>query len=106
VPVRGAYRGRQDDARPDPAARRSNRLNALRDALRRREIYVEGADRWRDIDEGLPGGFEDKRNVHYAALRKPLDAAAFTDDLRLRMTTALDTLETGLADGTAGDCAS
>lgn len=77
-------------------------LIALKDALRRREIFVEGAGRWRDIDEDLPGEFEDNRDVHYAALRKPLDAATFTADLRRRMTDALDTLETGLTAGTAG----
>ncbi|MGW5682814.1 hypothetical protein [Nonomuraea sp. NPDC003754] len=31
-------------------------LIALREALRRREVYVEGAGRWRNLDEDLPGG--------------------------------------------------
>jgi hypothetical protein len=45
-------------------------LIALRDALRRREVYVQGAGRWKDPDEDLPGDFEDNRDVHYAALAK------------------------------------
>lgn len=33
-------------------------LIALRDALRRREIYVEGGNRWRNPDDDLPGDFD------------------------------------------------
>ncbi|OAL13981.1 hypothetical protein A4V12_17155 [Streptomyces noursei] len=47
-------------------------LVALRDALRRREIWVVGASRWRNPEDDLPAGFEDNRDVHYAALRRPL----------------------------------
>ena len=38
-------------------------LIALRDALRRREVYVQGAGRWKDPDEDLPGDFEDNRDT-------------------------------------------
>lgn len=34
-------------------------LRALRDALRRREIHVAGAQRWRNPDEDLPADFEE-----------------------------------------------
>lgn len=53
-------------------------LKALREAIRRREIWVVGAIRWRDLDEDLPADFEDNRDVHYAAIRAPLDGAEFT----------------------------
>ncbi|MFE7001169.1 DUF4158 domain-containing protein [Streptomyces griseus] len=36
-------------------------LVALRDAIRRREIYVEGALRWRNPEDDLPGDFEAAR---------------------------------------------
>ena len=36
-------------------------LIALRDALRRREVYVQGAGRWKNPDEDLPVDFEDNR---------------------------------------------
>ena len=77
-------------------------LIALKDALRRREVYVEGAGRWRDPDEDLPGDFEDNRDVHYAALAKPVDASAFVADLRGRLSAGLDRLNTTLAQGTSG----
>jgi hypothetical protein len=51
-------------------------LRAVRDAIRRREIYIEAARRWRDPDEDLPADFEHNREVHYAAIRKPLSATA------------------------------
>ncbi|MFJ2406679.1 Tn3 family transposase [Streptomyces xanthochromogenes] len=77
-------------------------LIALRVALRRREIYVQGAGRWRDPDEDLPGEFEANRDVHYAALAKPLDATAFVGDLKQRLRGALDRLNTGLVQGSTG----
>ncbi|MFJ1973952.1 hypothetical protein ACIO93_35510 [Streptomyces sp. NPDC087903] len=43
-------------------------LVALRDAAGRRQIYVEGATRWRDPEDDLPGDFEATRTVHHAAL--------------------------------------
>jgi hypothetical protein len=33
-------------------------LKALRDAIRRREVYVVGGNRWRNPEEDLPGDFE------------------------------------------------
>src|SRR5271166_1879362 len=77
-------------------------LIALRDALRRREVYVQGAGRWKDPDEDLPGDFEDNRDVHYAELAKPLDAAEFTGGLQKRLGEGLTRLDTALARGTSG----
>src|SRR5260370_6614089 len=77
-------------------------LIALRDALRRREVYVQGAGRWQNPDEDLPGDFEDNRDVHYAALAKPLDATEFVAGLRKRLDGGLTPLETALPRGTSG----
>ncbi len=77
-------------------------LIALREALRRREVYVQGAGRWKDPDEDLPGDFEDNRDVHYAALATPLDAAEFIGSLRKRLDEGLTRLDTALAKGTTG----
>ena len=77
-------------------------LIALRDALRRREVYVQGAGRWKNPDEDLPGDFEDNRDVHYAELGKPLDAAEFTAGLKRRLAESLTRLDTALARGTSG----
>lgn len=75
-------------------------LIALREALRRREIWVVGAGRWRDPEEDLPSNFEDNRDVHYAALGKPLQAQEFVEDLKRRHRAALDTLNTAMVKGT------
>ncbi|MER5218253.1 Tn3 family transposase [Streptomyces sp. NPDC002838] len=77
-------------------------LVALRDAVRRREIHVEGAARWRNPEDDLPGDFEAIRAVHHAAIRQPLNPRAFIADLRKRMAAGLDQLSRALADGSAG----
>lgn len=77
-------------------------LKALREAIRRREIWVAGANRWRNPDDDLPADFEDNRDVHYAALRAPLDGAAFVADLKHRLHTALTGLDTALVEDTTG----
>jgi hypothetical protein len=71
-------------------------LVALRDALRRREIYVDGANRWRNPDDDLPGDFETTREVHYAAIRQPLDPTEFIAGLRERLAAALDRFDSAL----------
>lgn len=68
-------------------------FQALRERLRCKEIWVVGADRWRNPDEDLPADFEAHRAAHYAALRKPLDSTAFIDQLRGEMRTELAALD-------------
>jgi hypothetical protein len=77
-------------------------LVALRDAVRRREIYVGGAVRCRNPEDDLPGDFEATRTVHYAAIRKPMNPRVFVADLKKRMADGLDRLSAALADGSAG----
>ncbi|MET8509792.1 Tn3 family transposase [Streptomyces sp. NPDC004787] len=77
-------------------------LVALRDAIRRREIHVEGGLRWRNPEDDLPGDFEATRAVHYAAIRRPQDPGEFITGLKKRMTEALDRLSMALLDGSAG----
>lgn len=71
-------------------------FQALRDSLRCKEIWVVGAEKWRNPDEDLPADFEAQRATHYAALRKPLDPTAFIDQLREEMRTELAALDTAL----------
>jgi len=68
-------------------------FQALRERLRCKEIWVVGADTWRNPDEDLPADFEARRVEHYAAVRKPLDATVFIDGLREEMRTELRALE-------------
>jgi hypothetical protein len=87
---------RTDDRGRQPVVRSTYEIctfQALRERLRCKEIWVAGADRWRNPDEDLPHDFDDRRVEHSAALRKPLDPAAFIDELRAEMTDELAALD-------------
>lgn len=84
-------------------AERMNRINyeicvlqALRERLRCKEIWVEGADRFRNPDDDLPSDFSAKRTDYYAALKLPMDAERFIDDLQKTMRQALTQLDATL----------
>lgn len=77
-------------------------LRALRDGIRRRELWVVGAQRWGNPDDDLPADFESHREIHYTALRQPLDASSFVADLRAQMTEALSGLGRALAAASTG----
>ena len=67
-------------------------LGALRERLRCKEIWVAGADRYRNPDEDLTQDFEERRAEYYLELGRSQDARAFVADLRAQMTTALQRL--------------
>jgi hypothetical protein len=81
-------------------------LGALRDALRRREIWVVGAKAWRDPEADLPVDFDLHRDVHYTAIAQPMDPTEFVSSLRTRLDTALarcaETMRTGVAGAKVG----
>jgi len=77
-------------------------LRALRDGIRRREVWVPGAGRWRNPERDLPADFEDNRGQHYAALRQPADPSAFIAALEQQMRTCLHRLQWAQQDGTSG----
>ena len=65
--------------------------------MRCREIWVEGARRYRNPDEDIPEDFEEKRNAYYDDLKLPVNSDYFIKSLQARMKTALHTLDTGLS---------
>jgi TnpA family transposase len=71
-------------------------LQALRDRLRSKEIWVVGAKRYCNPEEDLPQDFEQKREIYYQALKQPLDASAFITQLQEEMTQALTLLDRGM----------
>jgi len=71
-------------------------LQALRDGLRCKEIWVVGANRYRNPDDDLPADFEAQREVYYQALKQPQDVEAFISTLQRQMTEALTKLDQGL----------
>ncbi len=69
-------------------------LQALREQLRCKEVWVEGADRYRDPD--LPADFDARRDEYYAVLKVPQHAKAFIGHVQAEMTSALTALDAGL----------
>ncbi|MBK1724936.1 Tn3 family transposase [Thiocystis violacea] len=106
VPLDGVVRGLWREAVEEQDAAGEDRVNrityeiavleALRERLRCKEIWVVGADRYRNPDEDLPADFERNREHYYQALELPLDAERFVTDLRAEMHAALSTLDAGL----------
>jgi TnpA family transposase len=72
-------------------------LHALRERLRCKEIWVEGASRYRNPEEDLPTDFAGERPTYYQALEQPLDPETFITRLQHRMHQALQTLDTGMS---------
>ena len=67
-------------------------LQGLRDRLRCKEVWVEGANRYRNPDEDLPSDFEEKREVYYKNLKLSLDADVFTHKIQQDMQAGLASL--------------
>ena len=57
-------------------------LQSLRDQLRCREIWVEGADRYRNPDADVPGDFAANRHHYYQWLGQPVEAESFVERIR------------------------
>ena len=68
-------------------------LQALRDGLRCKEIWVVGANRYRNPEEDLPTDFEKQREVYYQALQQPEDVETFISNLQRQMTDGLTQLD-------------
>jgi TnpA family transposase len=73
-------------------------LRALRKRLRTKEIWVEGADRYRNPEEDLPQDFEAQRDHYYGLLGLPRDVEVFIARLQAALRRGLDTLNAGLPD--------
>lgn len=71
-------------------------FQALRDRLRCKEIWVVGADKWRNPDDDLPDDFEVRRAEYYEKLNKPRDAKVFIAQLQSEMRAELGALDTRL----------
>jgi TnpA family transposase len=64
-------------------------LQALREGLRCREIWIVGANRFRNPDEDLPDDFDSLREEYYKALNLPTDAKDFIQTIKDLMTKEL-----------------
>lgn len=66
-------------------------LQTLREKLRCKEIWVVGADRYRNPEEDLPDDFDDKRKEYYESLKQPSDVEEFIAKLVRQMKIGLKT---------------
>lgn len=71
-------------------------LRALRKRLRTKEIWVVGADRYRNPEYDLPADFETMRNSYYDLMKVPKDAEEFIGRIQCVMQHWLTTLNNGL----------
>lgn len=99
IPIDGVIKPGMMDAvieKDDKGQEHINRINyeivtlqSLRDKLRCKEIWVEGADRYRNPDEDLPADFEERKEENYRALKQPLDS----EELRMEIHACLNVVE-------------
>ncbi|WP_431914908.1 hypothetical protein [Nonomuraea jabiensis] len=71
-------------------------FQSLREKLRCKEIWVVGAEKWRNPDDDLPKDFEANRAENYAKLRKPLDPKRFTTEMMEELDAELSALNDAL----------
>lgn len=71
-------------------------LQSLREGLRCKEIWVEGADRFRNPDDDLPADFADNCAQYCDALAAPREAEPFIKNLQQEMKQALQMLNDGM----------
>ncbi|MDX9806776.1 MAG: Tn3 family transposase, partial [bacterium] len=64
-------------------------LQALREKLRCKEIWVDGADKYRNPEEDLPDNFDINRKEYYEALKQPSDVEDFIAKLQKEMACSL-----------------
>ncbi|NJN57879.1 MAG: transposase [Leptolyngbyaceae cyanobacterium SL_5_9] len=71
-------------------------LQTVRDNLHCKEMWVEGAKRYRNPDEDLPQDFEMQRDAYYQDLQQPRDVNEFIAKTQREMTQALEQFNRGL----------
>ncbi len=71
-------------------------LQSLRGKLRCKEIWIQGANRYRNPEEDFPQDFEEYKEEHFQALKLPLDVEPFISELIEQMKKKLSLLEEGV----------
>ena len=107
VPLEGVIREHWREAVVETDAQGRQRINrltyemgvlqALRDQLRCKELWVVGADRYRNPDEDVPQDFAVRRPTYYAALNLPTQAEAFIQHVQQEMRDELAALDRTLS---------
>lgn len=71
-------------------------LTALREKVRCKEVWVQGAERYRNPDEDLPQDFEVRRDEYYGAVGAPWEASVFVQGVRDLLELKLTALDASL----------
>jgi hypothetical protein len=71
-------------------------LQALRERVRVREIWVMGASHYRNPDNDMPTDFSQKRNIYYEALHQHTEAGTFIEQIKGDMRKALLLLDVAM----------
>jgi TnpA family transposase len=87
----------------DDETEKVNRLNyevcvlqALREKVRVREVWIVGANRYRNPDDDLPTDFSQKRATYYEALHQPTEAEKFIAQIKEDMQKGLRSLDAAM----------
>lgn len=99
VPIEGVVRPKWRDIVIEEAPDGSTRINrinyeicilqTLRDKLRCKEVWVSGAQRFRNPDDDLPGDYAERRQGCYERLELPMEATTFIASISGEMKEAL-----------------
>jgi|SRR5579863_822782 len=110
VPIRGVVRpGMQEMIYEEgkDGSRLINRINyeicvllALREKLRCKEVWVVGANRWRNPDDDVPKDFDTQRKAYYSALKLPVQSNLFINQLQQTMAERLQALDSSMPTNT------
>jgi TnpA family transposase len=73
-------------------------LTQLRERIRAKEIWVDGANRYCNPDDDLPGDFAERRDAYYADLRLPQDSKSFVERVKADLEQELFLLNSTLPD--------
>jgi TnpA family transposase len=102
VPLEGIVRGPWQETVTERDAQGAPRINrlayemcvllAIRERIRSKELWVPGADRYRNPDEDLPPDFARERDTYYTALNLSRDANTFVGQLKQEMEEGLTRL--------------
>jgi hypothetical protein len=60
-------------------------LQALREKIRTKQIWITGANHYRNPEADLPADFDDRRAFYYRALGLPENVEAFIEQLQHAM---------------------
>ena len=70
----------------------------LRERIRAKEIWIVGADKYRDPDDDLPQDFEERRSAYFRGLGLPQDAQEFIAGVRKQLEDELHLLNATISE--------